>query len=74
MLDDVIDTGNYNFNSISFTIPREDVEEQSKQFRTFIHRNGHAIGTSDNNTRNFPIISLDSNASSNPNLNNYIEE
>ena len=38
LLDDTVDTNDYNFQSISFNIPGEDLEEQSKQFKTFIHR------------------------------------
>ena len=73
LLDDTVDTNDYNFQSISFNIPGEDLEEQSKQFKTFIHRNGHSIGSADNNLRNFPFTNLDSSASLNPSLNNYIE-
>jgi len=74
LLDQNLDTGNYNFSSISFLIPGRDFDEDTQQFKEFVHRNGLNIGSADDGTRGSLVeIPLDSSSSSNTNLNNYIE-
>lgn len=77
LLDQQLDTGNYNFTSISFLIPSRDYTSTSSdtnQFKEFVHRNGINIGTSDDGDRAALVsIPIDSSSSSNTTLNNYIE-
>ena len=74
LLDQNINTGDYNYNSISFLIPTEDNETyDANQYKEFIHRNGYNVGSQDSSERIFQQIPIDSNTSNNPTLNNYIE-
>ena len=74
LLDQNINTGEYNYKGISFLIPTADGETyDSKQYKEFIHRNGYNVGGQDNADRSWQQIPLDSNSSNNPTLNNYIE-
>ena len=75
LLDQEIDTDTYDLMSISFLIPGKDYQEDgaTNQFKEFIHRNGYNIGAPDNGDRDFGIIPLHSETSSNDSLHNYIE-
>lgn len=74
LLDQNINTGDYNYKSISFLIPSEDVDGyDNKQYKEFIHRNGYNMQGQDNADRSWQQIPLDSNSSNNTTLNNYIE-
>ena len=82
-----IDEANFKYLKISFIIPNsgklsEDDEEgvgAEKQFKTFIHRDGRAVGTLDlGNDRGRPLIPLNSQTSENidggVDLHNYFED
>jgi hypothetical protein len=73
LLDQNLNTGDYNYNGISFLIPGEDFDTNDPQYKEFIHRNGYNVGAQDNGDRSWSQIPLDSATSNNPTLNNYIE-
>jgi hypothetical protein len=73
LLDQQIDTGNYNYTSMSFLIPGEDFNTDNDQYKEFIHRNGHQIGGQDNGDRSWAKTPINSNVSNNTTLNNYFE-
>ena len=74
LLDQQLNTGDYDFTSISVLIPGQDFESDTKQFKEFAHRNGLSIGAADDGDRSaFSLIPLNSSTSTNTTLNNYIE-
>ena len=73
LLDQQIDTGNFNFSNLNFLIPEQDLDLKTEQFKSFIHRNGVNIGSADDGTRNATYPDLHSTTSSNTSLHNYIE-
>ena len=73
LLDQQLNTGDYNFSDICFTIPREDSDSDTDQFRKFVHRNDQFYNAIDPGNSRSEIIPIDSRTSNNPSLHNYIE-